>query len=221
VTVEWNLLVGFPGEDPDDFARIFDTLQKLTHLRAPSACAPIRMDRFSPNFTRWREKGFSSIQPMPAYRHVYPLAEEELREVAYFFDYEHEHLDRVLELSEDIFAFGETWRRRSHQERPGNGTLAVKRHLDGGWVLVDSRFNRPKASHRLAAGDLLLIRLADAPTTREALIRRAGSLWSGEGRSVEAVYDALREKEALIEIGGRTVALPLLPDELRQSAPSF
>lgn len=221
VTAEWNLLFGFPGEDLDDFARIFDTLQKLTHLRGPAACAPIRMDRFSPNFTKWREKGFSSIRPMPAYRHVYPLGEEELREAAYFFDYEHEHLDRVLELSEDICDFSATWRDLSHQKRSGSGTLAVKRHLDGGWVLVDSRFNRPKASYRLAAGDLLLIRLADAPTTREALMRRAGSLWNGGGQSVEAVYDALREKEALIEIGGKTLALPLLPDELRQAAPSF
>jgi ribosomal peptide maturation radical SAM protein 1 len=221
VRVEWNLIFGFPGEGPEVYVRIFEVMQKLTHLRAPTACGPIRMDRFSPNFVRWKEKGFSAIRPMPAYKHVYPLGEEELRELAYFFDYEHAHQGGVVELSEDIRNFGEIWRNRSHQERPGNGMFSVKRHLDGGWILLDNRFNRPKFSYRLNASDLFLLCLADAPTTRESLLRRAASRWSCGEQSVEKAYESLREKEALIEIGARTVALPLLPDELRQALPVF
>jgi ribosomal peptide maturation radical SAM protein 1 len=221
VTAEWNLIFGFPGEDLDDYARMLAAMQKLTHLWAPAACGLIRMDRFSPNLERWQEKGFSAVRPMPAYKHVYPLGEEGLRQMAYFFDYEHEHLDRVVELAEDVVDFGRLWRDRCRQQRPGNGTLAVKRHLDGGWILLDSRFNRPPASYRLNAGELLLLCLADAPVPREALTRRAASLWNGGGQSVEEVYAALCEKDALIEIGGKAVALPLLPDELRQAVPSF
>lgn len=221
VTADWNLIFGFPGEDLDDYARIFETMQKLTHLRAPTACSLIRMDRFSPNFARWQEKGFTAVRPMPAYKHIYPLGEERLREVAYFFDYEHADLGRVVELSQDIFAFGNVWRERSRPPRPDNGTFAVKRHLDGGWILLDRRFNRPKASRRLGVGDLLLLLLADAPTTRQELIRRAASLWNGGEQSVEGAYASLRDQEALLEIGARTVALPLLPDELRQAFPTF
>jgi ribosomal peptide maturation radical SAM protein 1 len=221
VMAGWNIIFGFPGEDLDDYARILDTMQKLAHLRAPVACGLIRMDRFSPNFVRWKEKGFTTLRPMPAYKHVFPFNDKVLCEVSYFFDYEHAHLSRVVELSEGIMDFGEVWRERSHQEHPRNGTFAVKRHLDGGWILLDTRFNRPKASYRLNAGDLLLLRLADAPTTRDALIQRAAHLWSDGGQSVEAVYESLQEREALIEIGEKIIALPLLPDELRQAAPSL
>jgi ribosomal peptide maturation radical SAM protein 1 len=221
VTAAWNVLFGFPGEDPDDYARTYETLQKLTHLTAPRACALIRMDRFSPNFTRWREHGFSAVRPMPAYRHVYPLGDELLREVAYYFEYQHPHLDRVLELAGDLLDFGEVWRDRCNQEPAGNGTFAVKKHWEGGWLLLDRRFNRPHSTWRLTAGDLLLLSLADAPTPREALLRRAAGSWNGGGQSVEGTYESLCTKDALIEIGGKTVALPLLPEELRQMAPFF
>lgn len=221
VMAGWNLLFGFPGEDLDDYARMFEIFQKLTHLRAPGVCGLIRMDRFSPNFTKWQEKGFSAVWPMPSYKHVFPLDEKGLREVAYFFDYEHPFQERAAELSADIIAFGEIWRDLSFREQPGNGTFAVKRHLDGGWILIDSRFNRTKASYRLQTGELLLLHLADAPTTRETLVRKAASLWNGGEQGPEDLYESLLAREALIEIGGRTLALPLLPDELRQAAPSF
>lgn len=220
ITVDWNLLFSFPGEDLGDYARIFEVMQKLTHLRAPRSCTPIRLDRFSPNFTRWKEKGFSAVRPLPAYKHVYPLDEDGLREVAYFFDYEHAHSNQVRELSTDIVKLGTAWL-ASEKEGSGSGTFAVKRHLDGGWILLDSRFNRPKTSYRLDAGEILLLRLADAPIPREALIRRAADLWDGEEQSVERVYASLIEKDALIEIGRKTVALTLLPDDLRQVLPSL
>lgn len=217
VTPGWNLLFSFPGEDLDDYTRIFEVLQKLTHLTAPNSCSPIRLDRFSPNFTRWKEKGFSAVRPLPAYQHVYPLQEEGLREIAYYFDYEHAHSNRVAELAADIVQLGTAWCAR--QKASSNGTFAVRRHLDGGWILVDSRFTRPQASYRLSADETLLLGLADAPISRDALMRRAGDLWNRTGQSVESVYDSLLEKEALLEIGGKTVALPLLPEDLREVPP--
>jgi ribosomal peptide maturation radical SAM protein 1 len=217
VLAGWNLLFGFPGEDLDDYERMLEICRKLTHLRAPGVCGLIRMDRFSPNFTRWQEKGFSAVRPMLAYQHVFPLDEQRLREVAYFFDYEHPSRDAADSRSEEIIAFGETWRGLNHRDRPQNGTFAVREHLEGGWILVDSRFNRPKASWRLDAGESLLLRLADGPVGREPLLRRAASLWNGGGSSPEGAYDSLCAKEALIEVGGKVLALPLLPDALRQS----
>lgn len=209
----WNLIFGFPGEDLDDYPRMHELMQKLVHLNAPEGCAPIRLDRFSPNFERWQEKGFLEVRPLPSYAHVFPLEEDGLRQLAYYFEYRHAHSERILDLARDILDFGVLWRQRS--ERKENGTLAVRRHLDGGWVLVDSRFNRPEAAHRLTPEDLLVLRLCDAPTTRDALFRKAA------GQRVETAYEALLEKEAICEIGQKIIALPLLPDELRQSSLSF
>jgi ribosomal peptide maturation radical SAM protein 1 len=215
IRTHWNLLFGFPGENLDDFPKIHGLMQKLAHLDAPGVCGPIRMDRFSPNFERWREKGFHEARPLPSYKHVYPLGEEGLRDLAYFFEYRHAHSDHVLELARDIIDFGSAWRQGCKEET--SGTFAVRRHLDGGWVLVDTRFNRPKAACRMELEDLLLLRLCDSPTAPEALFRRAGSLWPATGRSIEEVCEGLLEREAICLAGEKIVAVPLLPDELREN----
>ena len=213
VHAQWNLLFGFPGEDLDDYPRIHELLQKLAHLGAPEVCSLIRMDRFSPNFERWQKKGFLEIRPLPSYRHVYPLDDEGLRSLAYYFDYRHAHSDCAVELARGMIEFGNRWRER--QTGGATGTFAVRRHLDGGWVLVDTRFNRPGAAERLSAEDLLLLRLADAPTARKALVERAESLSGRTRREISRSYDALVEKEAICQVGEKIVTLPLLPDDLR------
>ena len=209
----WNVLFGFPGEDLEDFPRIHALLQKLAHLNAPEVCGPIRMDRFSPNFERWREMGFQEVRPLSSYRHVYPLDEEGLRDLAYFFEYRHAHSERVVELARDIIDFGLDWRQRCKEGT--NGTFAVRRHLDGGWVLVDTRFNRPRSAWRMEPEDLLLLRLCDSPIAPEALVRKAEQLWTGT-RSIPEVRDALLEREAICLAGERMIAVPLLPEELRE-----
>lgn len=217
VSAHWNLIFGFPGEDLDDYPRMHGLMQKLTHLNAPEACAPIRMDRFSPNFERWREKGFLEVRPLPCYRHVYPLDEDRARDLAYHFEYRHAHSDQVLELAREVISFGAEWRQRC--DAGANGTLAVRRHLDGGWLLVDTRFNRPRAAHRLTPEDLLLLRLCDSPTTREALLASAASLSGATTKVISRACAALLQRDAICQAGDRIVALPLLPDELREAPP--
>jgi ribosomal peptide maturation radical SAM protein 1 len=211
VLAQWNLLFGFPGEDLDDFPRMHELLQKLAHLAPPEVCTVIRMDRFSPNFEKWQEKGFLDVRPLPSYRHVFPLDDEGLRSLACFFEYRHAHSDFVVELARGLIEFGDQWRER--QTGSATGTFAVRRHLDGGWVLVDTRFNRPESASRLSPEDLLLLRLADSPTTLKALFERAESLAGRNG--ISRSYDSLAEKEAICPVGDRIVTLPLLPDDLR------
>src|SRR5205085_516161 len=47
----------------------------------------IRLDRFSPNFDRAEEFGFTDVSPYPAYKHLYPFAPEVLANLAYFFTF--------------------------------------------------------------------------------------------------------------------------------------
>src|SRR5213075_2498406 len=89
VVALWNLIFGFPGETAASYAENVAWMEKLTHVDPPNACAPIRMDRFSPNFTDPVGHGFTAVRPMPAYRHVFPFPEETLAELAYYFDYDH------------------------------------------------------------------------------------------------------------------------------------
>jgi ribosomal peptide maturation radical SAM protein 1 len=83
----WNLLWGFPGEDPADYAAMAELVPALTHLTPPVFVSRIRLDRFSPNFERAAELGFTAVEPAPAYRHLYPLPASARSRLAYFFTY--------------------------------------------------------------------------------------------------------------------------------------
>ena len=69
ITPRWNLIWGFPGEQPDEHERMAGLVRRLTHLPPPSASA-IRLDRFSPNFDRRRApgvRGRPTVSGLPAY----------------------------------------------------------------------------------------------------------------------------------------------------------
>src|SRR5437764_6330435 len=64
-------------------------LPLLTHLQPPSSCSPIRLDRFSPFFTRSERHGLHRVRPSPAYYYVYPFGRREIARLAYFFDFDY------------------------------------------------------------------------------------------------------------------------------------
>jgi ribosomal peptide maturation radical SAM protein 1 len=86
----WNLIWGFPGEVADEYRRMADLVPYLAHLPPPVSSAGLRLDRFSPNFERASELGFADVRPLAPYGHIYPIPEESLRNLAYYFSYRHQ-----------------------------------------------------------------------------------------------------------------------------------
>ncbi|HSD26627.1 MAG TPA: RiPP maturation radical SAM C-methyltransferase, partial [Vicinamibacteria bacterium] len=87
ITPYWNLLWGFPGEPPEEYARMARLVPLLTHLVPPKGFGAIRLDRFSPNFTAAQRLGFTDVAPLAPYRHIYGLPLEALQNLAYFFGF--------------------------------------------------------------------------------------------------------------------------------------
>jgi ribosomal peptide maturation radical SAM protein 1 len=85
LTVSWSWLYGFPGELPEDYEPALRQVPALVHLQPPSGAARIMLERFSPYFED-TEGAFAERTTGSAYRHVYALPEEELRDMVYFFD---------------------------------------------------------------------------------------------------------------------------------------
>jgi ribosomal peptide maturation radical SAM protein 1 len=82
IEVAWNILWGFPGETPQDYAEQAEVLPHLVHLRPPVSAGRVWVERFSPMF------GTSPTKPPErSYRYVYPAAVD-LARVAYFFEYD-------------------------------------------------------------------------------------------------------------------------------------
>jgi len=85
----WNLLYGFPGETAEDYQTTANYASAIPHFRAPGAVAAIRLDRFSPNFNQADNFGIVDIKPFSLYPFVYPLTNEGVANIAYFFEYHH------------------------------------------------------------------------------------------------------------------------------------
>lgn len=134
ITAEWNILYGFPGETEEDYQRMLELLPAIRHLRPPTACGPVRLDRFSPYYNAPSEFGLTNVRPLAAYKYLYPFDARSLQRIAYYFDYDYEagvdptgHATRVIEYAAE-------WRRD-----PEAGTLNSVRRPDGTITLVDTR----------------------------------------------------------------------------------
>ncbi len=84
---DWNIIYGFPGEQVADYEKNLEMAKLLTHLNPPGGLGVFRMDRFSTNFEKAPEMGFTDVRPHPVYRFIYPFPEETLSNLVYFFDY--------------------------------------------------------------------------------------------------------------------------------------
>ena len=210
----WLVLYGFPREDPEDYARTLAVMKRIPHLPPPSACVPIRMDRFSPNHSGWREQGFTRVAPMPAYRHVYPFPEAALETAAYYFQYEHPGFARGLELGRELVEFNAAWSQRWY--RDGSGELAVRPHWQGGFVLVDTRFNTAPFSERLSDASVALLLACDAPASHENALQLAARVApeTSPGEH-ERLLARLVDRGIVAQVGKQLVTLALLPQELQ------
>lgn len=80
----WNILVGFPGEDPAWYESIVSRIPLLAHLRPPATVAEVEFHRFSPYHADPGSFGLS-LRPLEAYESLYPFDEDVLSRLAYMF----------------------------------------------------------------------------------------------------------------------------------------
>jgi len=89
IEVGWNLIMGFPGEEPDEYAKMAQVIPSLVHLQAPSWTG-LSVDRFSPYQRAPGLHGITITGPDPAYALIYPeLDPQVLSDLAYTFAFEY------------------------------------------------------------------------------------------------------------------------------------
>ena len=90
--IGWNLIAGFPREDPAAYQKMADLIPMLVHLQPPSSrgVSRLRLDRFSPYFHNPGGYGIINVRPVQAYQYVFPFSREVLSRMAYYFDFEYE-----------------------------------------------------------------------------------------------------------------------------------
>ena len=136
IVATWNLLVGFPGERTEDYRQQLATMRLIPHLSPPGYVGRIRLDRFSPNFSRSDQMGFYGVRPISAYGHIYPRSLDN-NEIAYFFSYDAPNAlpdEAYIEVKEMASAWQRAW------ERTSGPPFLVFQRSAGRLTITDGRY---------------------------------------------------------------------------------
>ena len=89
IRVNWLILYGFPGEDPEEYDRQARLVPLLTHLPPPMLVNKIFVSRFSPLFNRPEASGICKLRAARPYQHAYPFGLDDLNQLACAFDFDY------------------------------------------------------------------------------------------------------------------------------------
>jgi len=116
IEVNWNILIGFPGETDDDYRQQIDLIKLLFHLPPPECVGNLWLERFSPYFMRPEEYGITIKAPGEAYPYVYDNPEIDHLKIAYDFEFESSNqIDPKLK--KELYDIAAEWKRRHQSEQ--------------------------------------------------------------------------------------------------------
>ena len=166
VSVEWNILYGFPGETVEDYRQTLKLLRAIRFLRPPCATGPIRLDRFSPYFNNPADYGLINVRPMPIYQYLYPFGEESLGQIAYYFNFDYAPEIDPRGLADEVIAYIKQW-----QAAPERGTLCSVSRPDGRLTLLDTRSDACLPELTLEGAERAIYEYCDELRSAQGVIR--------------------------------------------------
>lgn len=203
----WNLIGGFPGESPAEYTAMAQLIPFLVHLPPPTGCAPIRLDRFSPLFTRASETGLRRVRPNPAYYYVFPFGRRILSRLAYFFDFDYPDGRKPDDYMEPLSRASEEWK-AAHARTLGDApVLDATWDSAGAWRVVDTRGVAKKREHRLSGIVARIYTACDRAQTRLTL----GRLLPGpRAEDIDCAIEELIENRLLLSRNGQLLSLAVM-----------
>src|ERR1051325_2269787 len=209
IEVAYNILTGFPNESPSEYERMIQLVPLLSHLQPPIVVSPIRLDRFSPFFTRSSEFGLTRVRPTVSYYYVFPLGRRELSRLAYYFDYNYqdgrETHSYVEPLRHEVNRkWWEVWFKQPPEARP-----RLDAHCDGQTInITDTRAEAVAANHRLEGLAAQLYLLCDSAQSLSHLQKKSTA--TAAPADVLKKLEELLAAKLLIEMDGQFLSLAVM-----------
>jgi len=220
VNAFWNMLCNAPGEDPQWYIEMAQWLPLVFHLQPPcEELIRIRYPRFSPYFKNPNQYGLV-FEPIKTYDFVYPLLNQDLFDIAYFFD-------NVENKTKGIYSLGTEFNHQSdkHQrlqtkmsewcESWRSDKVPVLFMIDKGnnIIVMDSRSVATQSVHLLQGMAALIYRLCEEPISRGRLLIKI--LESGENlseRELDAQLQLLIDSKLCLDVSKCILSLALKGD---------
>jgi ribosomal peptide maturation radical SAM protein 1 len=213
IGVDWNLLYGFPGETAEDYAATLRLLPAIRFLGAPTACGPVRLDRFSPYHEAPQDFGLVNVRPLACYRHLYPADEEALGRIAYYFDYDYAPEVDPRGSADALVAYVDAW----HMS-PEPGSLTALERPDGALLLRDTRTVATCPEVVLAGPERAAYEYCDELRSGRAVVAHLGDTFPDlalDGRRVVGFLDSLVENRMMASDGTHYLSLALRAPTVR------
>lgn len=189
LALNWNHLIGIPGDCAADYRKVLDLIPSLVHLNPPSSLSGLSIDRFSPYFERPAAFGLRDIKPMASYFDVLPDGAD-VSAIAYHFTADHGSESRIdVPLQEALQEAIDRWQGVWRQQHSAVPTLSVTPLDDATFLLLDSRFS-------LAEPRIEFINAAQART-----------VLTGVAGAGEDTLPWARERRYVVTVDGRPTAL--------------
>jgi magnesium-protoporphyrin IX monomethyl ester (oxidative) cyclase len=216
VAAAWNFLYGFPGEDESWHDQIIDLIPLLTHLQPPAMVGtPLRFDRFS-RYHYGAESYRLDLKPYASYSFVYPLGQEELSRLAYFFEDAGAPGGKTLspkmslllrKIYEWKYLFPYSGSKEFNSRKKEVPMLGMSRTAPVVLTITDSRPCALASRFELSGLEAEVYDLCDAGLTLDAL---TNLLPKGNGASRDGllqILDKLISSRILVEVAGRYLSL--------------
>ena len=212
----WNILAGFPGEDPAVYDWMRGLVPLLTHLEPPSGCSPIRLDRFSPLFSR-PNSGLRRIRPTQAYYYVFPLGRRELSRLAYFFDFDYDEPTNPETYTRPLQLEIVRWR-NARFENDGTTRPRLDAVIEPGNVVrvIDTRACAVSAEHQFGGLQAEMLLACDTGQLPASLERQFAPVY-GAPAVIDAA-DRLLSARLCVSLDGHILSLPVLRNRAPEPA---
>ncbi len=206
----WNLIFGFPGEDPAEYERMAQVIPSLVHFRAPAA-TPLAVERFSPYFNEPARYGIEIVGPAARYPLFYPFTRTQLTDLAYAFEYRYLDGRTPTSYAQPMLAAVTAWNAASN-----TGALIFEK--GPGFITIDDHRTTVDPAHYTFEEEEAAIYLAcDAGATpaqvRATLIADGHDAFSED--EIREFLDGLVESRLVYEERGRYLSLAIDRDPLR------
>jgi ribosomal peptide maturation radical SAM protein 1 len=198
VNPHWNMLFGFPAEDPAEYREMAAFMPKLYHLKPPDGATNFRLDRFSPMFEKAAEMGIEDVRVARPYHFVYALPEDVLSRLAYAFHHRVSSSVPVSEYTREVKEQVSRWR-EMHEE-----SALILVEGQGHHTVFDTRPCAREPAVRLDEAQRQLLELCDS---RKPKTRVQSFIEDHLPDRGPAVYDDLVDRGWLLELDGSVLSL--------------
>jgi len=203
IACSWNLLYGFPGEDPASYDAMVHLIDALHHLEPPYVCNPIRLDRFSPYFKDSEALGMRNVRPNRWYRHVYDLPDKDLSNLAYYFDFDYADGRNSEDYTEGVREAIRRWRATS-----GN-RLLLYTDEDDRLVIWDFRLNASQTTTALTGAERAVYLFCEQNQPLAAILAMARPLGLADAETAD-LLGRLVDAHLMATADGRYLNLAIL-----------